>query len=80
MNESEPKNEKPNEGRRFSREQYDMLKRCSDKKDVTEWNEWRDENYDQDIKLESAEFSEFYLKGVNLATYREYGHKTPKHI
>ena len=27
--------------RRFSQEQYDMLKRCSEKKDMTEWNEWR---------------------------------------
>lgn len=27
----------PNTERRFSQEQYDMLKRCSEKKDVTEW-------------------------------------------
>ena len=26
---------------RFSPKQYEMLKRCSDKKDMTEWNEWR---------------------------------------
>lgn len=26
--------------RRFSQEQYEMLKRGSDKKDMTEWNEW----------------------------------------
>ncbi len=39
MNEPKSKNEKPNEERRFSQEQYDMLKRCSDKKDMTEWNQ-----------------------------------------
>ena len=80
MNESESKNEKPKEERRFSQEQYDFLKECSEKGEegIKEWNEWRDENYDQDIELESAEFSDFYLKGVNLATYREYGHKTPE--
>ena len=33
--------------RRFSQEQYEMLKRCSEKKDITEWNEWRDKNRDE---------------------------------
>jgi hypothetical protein len=33
MNESESKNEEPKEQCRFSQEQYDMLKRCSEKKD-----------------------------------------------
>jgi uncharacterized protein YjbI with pentapeptide repeats len=75
---SKEPDKKENRERKFSQEQYDMLKCCSEKKDMTEWNEWRDENYEQDIELESAEFSEFYLKGVNLATYREYGHKTPE--
>jgi hypothetical protein len=28
----------------FSQEQYDMLLRCSEKKDMTEWNEWREAN------------------------------------
>jgi len=55
-----------------------MLKRCSDKKDMTEWNEWREENPDNDIELDGAEFSSCYLKGVNLATYREYMRKTPE--
>lgn len=30
--------------RRFSQKQYDMLLRCSEKKDITEWNEWRKED------------------------------------
>lgn len=35
-NPQDPKGE-----RRFSQEQYDMLLRCSQKKDMTEWNQWR---------------------------------------
>jgi uncharacterized protein YjbI with pentapeptide repeats len=66
MNESETKNEKPEEERRFSQEQYDMLKRCSDKKDITEWNEWRKKHPDEDILLERADLSQRYLKGALL--------------
>jgi len=62
--------------RRFSQEQYDMLKRCSKKKDTTEWNEWRGD--DQDVLLESGDFSNWHLKGVNLGTYRQYGCDTPE--
>lgn len=32
--------------RRFSQEQYDMLLRCSEKKDTMEWSEWRKKNPD----------------------------------
>jgi len=66
MNESESKNEKPKEGRRFSQEQYDMLKRCSDKKDMTEWNEWRKNNPKIEIFLEGRHFSKAYLEGAYL--------------
>ncbi len=52
--------------RRFSQEQYKMLKRCSDKKDITEWNEWRENNKEVDVFLEGAFFSKAYLKGSNL--------------
>jgi len=76
MDESESKNEKPKEERKFSQEQYDMLKRCSDKKDMSEWNEWRGD--DQDVLLESGDFSNWHLKGVNLGTYRQYGCDTPE--
>jgi uncharacterized protein YjbI with pentapeptide repeats len=68
MHESESKNEKPKEERRFSQEQYDMLKRCSDKKDMTEWNEWREEHPDEEIWLQGRNFSKWYLKGAFLAT------------
>ena len=77
MNESESKNEKPQKERRFDPEllkkglrcdldQYDMLKRCSDKKDMTEWNKWRKTNMDEDICLEGANFNGFFLVGVRL--------------
>ncbi|MHC4260032.1 MAG: pentapeptide repeat-containing protein [Planctomycetota bacterium] len=58
--------------RRFSQEQYDMLKRCSDKKDMTEWNEWRKEHPHVDIELEGfykANFYNRYLEGVYLHAY-----------
>jgi uncharacterized protein YjbI with pentapeptide repeats len=56
-----------NEGRQFSQEQYDMLKSCSDKKDMTEWNEWR-ENIVGGIwvHLEKADLKQFCLKGASL--------------
>ena len=43
-----------------------MLKRCSDKKDMSEWNLWRKENPGAEIWLEGADLSEAYLEGVNL--------------
>ncbi len=51
--------------RRFSQEQYDMLKRCSEKKDMTEWNRWRAESKEE-VLLEKAHFRGDYLEGANL--------------
>jgi hypothetical protein len=60
-------NSKQKAERRFSQEQYEMLLRCSEKKDMTEWNEWRKKNRDKDIELEGKHFvGEFYLKGADL--------------
>ncbi len=64
MNESESKNEKLKEERR--QEQYDMLKRCSDKKDMTEWNEWREEYSDEEICLDDKNLNNFYLQQANF--------------
>ena len=47
-------------------DQYEMLKRCSDKKDMTEWNEWRKDNPDQKILLEGARLAFANLQEVNL--------------
>lgn len=68
MHESESNDDSPQCPRRFSQEQYDMLKRCSDKKDMTEWNEWRKKHPSEDILLEGAKLSSFYLKEVLLNT------------
>lgn len=46
--------------------QYDMLKRCSEKKDMTEWNEWRKNHPDADIQLRKANFEGFFLNGANF--------------
>ena len=63
----------------FNQEQYDMLMRCSEKEDMTEWNEWRKKNPNEDIFLEGANiakarrvsdtqevFHMAYLKGAIL--------------
>jgi hypothetical protein len=51
---------------KFEQKQYDMLKRCSAKKDMTEWNEWRERHPDEDISLEGAELRGVWLDGANL--------------
>ena len=77
MDESESKGEKPKEKRRLDPEllkkglrcdldQYEMLKRCSDKKDMTEWNRWRSNNPNAEVFLEFAGFAGAHLEGVNL--------------
>jgi uncharacterized protein YjbI with pentapeptide repeats len=65
MSESNSKSEKPKD-LRFSQEQYDMLKLCSDKRDMTEWNKWRKNNPDEDILLERADLDNTYLEGAML--------------
>ena len=63
MDESESKTEEPKkeqrldpellkEGLRYDSDQYEMLQRCSDKKDMAEWNEWRKENPGERVFLE----------------------------
>ncbi len=54
--------------RRFDQKQYNILKRCSDKKDTTEWNEWRKKNPNEPILLEGGNFHGFYLCGAFLNT------------
>ena len=74
MTEPNAQNEKPKEERRLDPElvkrglrcdldQYEMLKRCSDKRDITEWNEWRETNK-EDIYLEGANLENLYLDGT----------------
>ncbi|MEA3224512.1 MAG: pentapeptide repeat-containing protein [Planctomycetota bacterium] len=55
------------QGLRCDLAQYDMLKRCSDKKDMTEWNEWRKRHSNTVIWLQGANLRDAYLKGAYLA-------------
>ena len=77
MNEPNSQNEKPKEERRLDPEllkkglrcdldQYEMLKHCSEKKDTTEWNQWRKEHRGKEILLEGAKFRRAFLEGANF--------------
>ncbi len=65
MGEENNKSQNENQPRRFSQQQYDLLKKCSDKKDMTEWNKWREEN-GQDVFLEGARFYKVNLEGADF--------------
>ncbi len=56
MSEDKPEEKKEKPERKFSQEQYDMLLRCSEKKDMTEWDEWREAN-------PGVDFSDVNLEG-----------------
>ena len=51
---------------KFSQEQYDMLLRCSEKEDMTDWNDWRKENPEEKIFLEGAELRDANLERARL--------------
>ena len=51
---------------RCNDEQYEMLLRCSGKKDISEWNAWRKANPDVEIWLEGAKFTEAHLAKADL--------------
>jgi hypothetical protein len=53
-------------GLRCDLDQYEMLKRCSDKKDMTEWNRWRNDNREKEILLEGTKLSYAHLAGADL--------------
>lgn len=53
--------------RRFSQEQNEMLMRCSDAQDITEWNEWRKANRNEDILLEGADLNHAHLESADLS-------------
>lgn len=66
MAESKSKDQQAKKGPRFSQEQYDMLIRCSEKKDMTEWNQWRKENSNENILLEGANLVFAHLEDAFL--------------
>lgn len=59
---------KPDSQSRFNQEQYEMLKRCSKSRDMTEWNGWRITNPSKDIFLEGANFQRAYMPNVLFNT------------
>jgi len=82
MDESESKNEKPKDERRFDPEllkkglrcdrwQYKFLKECSKKgsEGIKQWNEWRKKNFVEDILLEGADLFGMNLYNVDLSDY-----------
>jgi hypothetical protein len=66
MDEANQEEKKPHKERRFSQEQCEMLMRCSEKKDMSEWNKMLANNLGTDIFLEGAKFERAYLEGVNF--------------
>ena len=56
----------PEGKRRFSQQQYDLLKRCSAKMDMTEWNKWREKHPDEEIWLQGANLRRAHLENTNL--------------
>ena len=67
MEQPEARSHRPEEPPvKFSRKQYDMLLACSEKQDVSEWNELREKNPEVPIHLEGARFHRAHLVGVNL--------------
>ena len=53
-------------GDRCNIEQYRRLKRCSDRKDISEWNAWRDENRSEEIWLSGAKLMDAHLEDADL--------------
>ena len=52
--------------KQFDESQYEILIKCSDKGDLTKWNEWRVNNQKVSILLEGANFISANLAGADL--------------
>ena len=50
----------------MNKKHYDLLKSCSDKKDMTDWNLFRLRNPNKKIDLKFSSLSNFYLMEANL--------------
>ncbi len=53
-------------GARCNIEQYRILQRCSEAKDISEWNQWRKKHWHEDIWLCGANLREAHLDGADL--------------
>ena len=52
--------------KQFDESQYEILIKCSSKGDLTQWNEWRENNQKASILLEGANFISANLEGADL--------------
>jgi uncharacterized protein YjbI with pentapeptide repeats len=52
--------------KQFDESQYEILIKCSDKGDLTQWNEWRENNQKASILLEGANLISAKLDGADL--------------
>ncbi len=52
--------------KQFDESQYEILIKCSDKGDLTQWNEWRENNQKVSILLEGSNFISANLAGADL--------------
>jgi len=52
---------------RFNREQYDILKRCSQQQNINEWNSYRADHPEIRIHLQNADLRKANLEGVKLS-------------
>ena len=50
----------------YDKEAYELLKKCSDAKDLTEWNEFRKSTNYAPINLRFANLQNFYLQKAEL--------------
>lgn len=50
----------------LNREQFDLLMDCSEKHDLTKWNEWRRRNPDRPVLLQNANLAKAWLRGADL--------------
>ncbi|MDR3569403.1 MAG: pentapeptide repeat-containing protein [Syntrophobacteraceae bacterium] len=53
-------------GAKFSREQFEVLMKCSDRQDMTEWNEWRKHNPNQGVVLQDVNIAGAHLRGADF--------------
>ncbi len=66
MKNSDDKKNQPKKELRCDPKQLDLLRKCSDKRDISEWNKWREENPEEEIWLEGADLEEAHIEGADL--------------
>jgi uncharacterized protein YjbI with pentapeptide repeats len=52
--------------KQFDESQYEILIKCSDKRNLSKWNEWRENNQKVSVLLEGANFIGANLEGADL--------------